>query len=659
MNSNVDTEAQFLGELPALLMHKHAKRPERRQVSKRWLASSFLVGVTSFFLMGGALFAALEGRQQLTLPAQIYDRATSDDNTGNLALKGNHPSLFAKLQKSEPSNIIMASTSSKQGDQVIVKAKPFMTIKASMATSPRPARKYPAFNALAVFSESGKVETIAKSSDFMYGADVESEVALNVSDFPYKEVGKKFKPRQNSSDIRRQVQLFATNLDTATANISAISDFDSERFSSSGNLNLETGNVTITAENVTMLGKVDYDTYLGVWYEDRLIEVRADASITQILESEELSNDEIFKIVEVLSSDLGTDMLKKGDTLQAYFQHEILSNGEKLKTLARVSIFRGTTHLVSIARPDEPALKDNTDSQPKFVYAIEPESPEEIFEEIKEQPIITASKLPSIYDGIYRTALNEGLTPELAGSLIKIMAFDVDFKSRISPTDTLEVFLSLENGQAAPTEESEILYAAVKLGKVTRRYYRFGDNESGIVDYYDETGKSSKKFLLRKPVPNGKFRSPYGMRRHPISRRYKLHGGVDWSAPRGTPIIAAGNGIIEKAGWSSGYGKQTILRHANGYVTSYSHQTAYAKGIRPGARVRQGQVIGFVGSTGYSTGPHLHYEVKVNGNRVDPMRIRLPKGKVLKDAELNTFLSEKARIDQLVNPQASAELALN
>lgn len=658
MGNNINTEAQFLGELPALLIHKHSKRPERRQVSKRWLASSVLVGVTSFFLMGGALFAALEGRQQLTLPAQTYDRSTSTESGGDLAAKGNHPSFFAKLQESEPSNIIMASTSTRQGDQVIVKAKPFMTIRGSMATAPKSSKKYPSFNALDVFSESSKKETIITSSGFMYGADVESEVALNVLEFPYEQVGKEFKPRQNSKDIRRQVRRFANNLDSNAENVSAISDFDSDRFSSSANLNLETGDVTITAENVTILGRVNYETYTGVWYEDRLIEVRANASLTQILEAEGLLGDEVFEIVKVLSSDLGTDVLKKGDTLQAYFQNETLSNGDKLKTLARVSVFRGPTHLVSIAKPDEPSIGDNANTETKFVYAIEPESPQEIFEEIKEQPIIAASKLPSVYDGIYRTALNEGLTPELAGNLIKMMAFDVDFRSRVSPTDTLEIFLSLEEGKEVPTEQSEILYASVKLGKITRKYYRFGDPKSGIVDYYDETGKSSKKFLLRKPVPNGKFRSAYGMRRHPISRRLKLHGGVDWSAPRGTPIISAGNGVVQKAGWSGGYGKQTIIRHANGYETSYSHQTAYAKGIKAGARVRQGQVIGFVGSTGYSTGPHLHYEVKVNGNRVDPMRIRLPKGKVLKDAELATFLGEKARIDQLVNP-AGSELALN
>ena len=149
------------------------------------------------------------------------------------------------------------------------------------------------------------------------------------------------------------------------------------------------------------------------------------------------------------------------------------------------------------------------------------------------------------------------------------------------------------------------------------------------------------------------------MRRHPISRVYKLHGGVDWSAPRGTPIIAAGNGVVTQAKWAGGYGRQTILQHANGYKTSYSHQTAFAKGVRPGARVRQGQIIGYVGSTGYSTGPHLHYEVLVNGNRVDPMRIRLPKGKVLKGEELAAFEAERDRINALVYQEDEIELASN
>ena len=148
--------------------------------------------------------------------------------------------------------------------------------------------------------------------------------------------------------------------------------------------------------------------------------------------------------------------------------------------------------------------------------------------------------------------------------------------------------------------------------------------EDGTFDYFDEEGRSAKQFLLRNPLPNGKFRSGFGGRRHPILGYAKMHTGVDWAAPTGSPIIAAGNGVVEKSGWAGGYGKQTIIRHANGYETSYNHQSRIADGVKPGARVRQGQVIGYVGTTGLSTGAHLHYELMVNNRKVDPMRVRLP-----------------------------------
>jgi murein DD-endopeptidase MepM/ murein hydrolase activator NlpD len=174
------------------------------------------------------------------------------------------------------------------------------------------------------------------------------------------------------------------------------------------------------------------------------------------------------------------------------------------------------------------------------------------------------------------------------------------------------------------------------------------------VDYYDEEGRSARQFLLRKPVPNGRFRSPFGMRRHPILGYSRMHWGVDWAAPRGTPIIAPGNGTVAKAGWSSGYGKQTVIRHANGYETSYSHQTEIRQGHQAGRKVRQGQVIGYVGSTGLSTGPHLHYEMKVNGTRVDPMRVRLPDGKVLEGQDLEAFKRERDRINALLDKGGDA-----
>ncbi|MDN3720905.1 M23 family metallopeptidase [Roseibium salinum] len=170
-----------------------------------------------------------------------------------------------------------------------------------------------------------------------------------------------------------------------------------------------------------------------------------------------------------------------------------------------------------------------------------------------------------------------------------------------------------------------------------------------MTDFYDESGQSAKKFLIRKPLNGGKFRSGFGMRRHPIHGYTKMHRGVDWAAPRGTPIMAAGSATVEKAGWSSGYGRRVELRHTNGYTTTYNHMTGFANGIHEGARVSQGQVIGYVGSTGLSTGPHLHYEVLVNGRYMDPMRIKLPKGRTLDGEMRATFEAERYRIDTLLD----------
>ncbi|MEO0328985.1 MAG: M23 family metallopeptidase [Pseudomonadota bacterium] len=635
MNKEVD----FLGELEPLHVKRHLKRPDRRQVSKRWLFSSVLVGLTSFMMMGGALFAALDGLEQLSVPAQAYKK---DNNTGPselLALKGNHPRLSKIALGGDDSNIMMVSTISQSGNTNVVKVRPFMNVKSPIAFAPKSNVKYPGFNPLTVFSESGNLEIISENDAIMYGADVEGEVTLNITEFPKRVEIQKTPKEQRSAEIIQQIRAIASDLESGGSYVSALAQFDDQRFSESNGLLFSPSiDVTITAENVSVLAKSYRDSSSGIYYQDRTIEITKAMLISEAMTEHGVHEADINDYLDVLASDLGNKKFREGDLLEAWFKHDH-SGTQKRTTLEMLSVYRGAVHLTSIARNDKGAM----------VYAPAPEKPQNIIAE-SERPSINQRNLPSIYDGIYRAALHEGLTKDLVSSLIKIFAFDVDFRSQIQPTDQLEVFLSLEEGSNQPSIESEILYAGIKLGNVDRRYYRFRDQETGRIDYYDQTGKSAKKFLLRQPVPNGRFRSGFGMRRHPISRRYKLHAGVDWAAPRGTPILAAGNGVIQKAGWSgTGYGKQTILRHANGYETSYSHQTAVAKGIRPGVRVRQGQIIGYVGSTGYSTGPHLHYEVKVNNNHVDPMRIRLPRGKVLKEKELAAFEAERDRIDQLIN----------
>ena len=387
----------------------------------------------------------------------------------------------------------------------------------------------------------------------------------------------------------------------------------------------------------------DLAEYPGLRYEERVVRIREETAIAKAIENEGIAEDEAALLAKVMSSDLGGTVLKPEDRLRLSL--EIDGAREAAQPHVRLaSAYRGAAHLVSIARTD-----DN-----RYVYATEPAAIPQIDID-NNAPERVVGRMPTIYDAIYRASLTEGLSKEIARNLVRIFSSDVDFNATISPKDEMSVFLSLDEVTRKPTQDSEILYAAIKLGSVTRKFYRFRDPKSGSVDYYDENGKSVRKFLLRQTVPTGKFRSPFGMRYHPILKYRKMHWGVDWSAPRGTPIISAGDGIVEKAGWAKGAGRRTLIRHANGYETSYFHQSKIL--VSEGQRVRQGQIIGHVGSTGLSTGPHLHYEVIVNGTKVDPMRIRLPKGNVLEGRALANFMAERERIDDLLVPEDETRVA--
>ena len=248
-----------------------------------------------------------------------------------------------------------------------------------------------------------------------------------------------------------------------------------------------------------------------------------------------------------------------------------------------------------------------------------------------------------LYQSIYETALRNQIPRPVIESLIRIYSYDIDFQHKAQPGDSFDVLYAADEDDASNTDaKNDVLFAALTVGGEVRKYYRFQTTDDGIVDYYDETGKSAKKFLVRKPL--GQRHHAVGLRRPQssaarlLSRCTPASTGRPRSAP---PIYASGNGIVEKVGWESGYGKYVRIRHANGYETAYGHMTAFARSTQPGARVRQGQVIGYVGSTGLSTGPHLHYEILVNGRFVDPLRVRLPRGRVLDGPMLAGFDKER------------------
>jgi murein DD-endopeptidase MepM/ murein hydrolase activator NlpD len=210
-----------------------------------------------------------------------------------------------------------------------------------------------------------------------------------------------------------------------------------------------------------------------------------------------------------------------------------------------------------------------------------------------------------------------------------------------------------ERGQTVKT--GNVVMATMDGAALSKTFYRFTPSDDDNVDYFDENGQSAKKFLMKTPINGARLSSGFGNRKHPILGYTKLHKGTDFAAPTGTPIYAAGNGTIISYGPNSTYGNYAKIQHANGYVTAYAHISRFNKGLKKGSHVKQGQVIGYVGTTGRSTGPHLHYEVYINAKPVNAMKLKLPTGRKLAGVQLEAFKAERVRIEAM----RDAELARN
>ena len=257
----------------------------------------------------------------------------------------------------------------------------------------------------------------------------------------------------------------------------------------------------------------------------------------------------------------------------------------------------------------------------------------------------------TITSSLYRAGHSEGIPPAALLNLINILSFDVDFQRDIRVNDRFALLyerLTDETGSTA--DVGPVIYTRLKLKRKDIELYRFKTNASKV-DYFDTNGRSVKKLLLSTPTDGARISSGFGRRRHPILGYTKLHKGIDFAAPAGTPVFAAGDGVIEVAKRFGSFGNYIRIRHRNSYKTVYAHLKAFAKGIRSGVRVRQRRVIGYIGSTGRSTGPHLHYEVIHNKRHVNPRGVRIPTGVTLNGPELKRFNSERRRIDKVIAAQ--------
>jgi murein DD-endopeptidase MepM/ murein hydrolase activator NlpD len=256
----------------------------------------------------------------------------------------------------------------------------------------------------------------------------------------------------------------------------------------------------------------------------------------------------------------------------------------------------------------------------------------------------------TLYASLFYAAAAQGISPEMVLQIMRIHAYDTDFRQRVRPGDAVEFFFEVrEEEKGADGALGELLATAITTGGETHKYYRFRTPD-GVVDYYDEFGNTSRKFLMRLPLRGDvRLTSGFGMRRHPMLQVMRMHTGEDWSAPPGTPVMAAGSGVIEETGRKGEYGNYIRIRHANGYKTAYAHLSRFAPGVSEGVKVRQGQIIGYVGNTGLASGPHLHYEVLIDQNAVDPKSIQVQRESRLTGKQLADFQKERARIDKLMS----------
>ncbi|MFH1803860.1 MAG: peptidoglycan DD-metalloendopeptidase family protein [Pseudomonadota bacterium] len=252
----------------------------------------------------------------------------------------------------------------------------------------------------------------------------------------------------------------------------------------------------------------------------------------------------------------------------------------------------------------------------------------------------------TIDQSLFLAAEKTGMPISVLMDLINIYSYEVDFQRDIQPGDSFEVmYEALQNDKGDLVRHGGVLYASMTLSGQKVRLYSYTDS-TGETGYYNEKGESYRRALMRTPINGARLSSGFGKRKHPILGYTKMHQGVDFAAPPGTPIFAAGNGTIQQIGRNGGYGNYIRLRHTDSYDTAYAHMKGFAKGLRQGARVKQGDVIGYVGTTGASTGPHLHFEILQNNRQVNPINIKMPSGKTLTGKELKSFQAEAEGLRQ-------------
>jgi murein DD-endopeptidase MepM/ murein hydrolase activator NlpD len=647
-NRRFDAEAINLGNEPPLSVDGGAGvLVDRRRFSVQWFCGTILTGLCGAALMGGAVFASLDGETNFAAaPDRMVDplRGTIVGAGGRLSGVRKTDRLAAVSEPSVARQLVRVPITTRVRERELVRTRNFIRVSGNLALAVSElSANIPPFNPQKLLTDG-----VANTDEAPTAAEPDAEVSFVTCDFvpasPKSKVSSavcdlnsllskvKSSSRLPIDDVMARVRDVASKTASsspflANADASATPGIKFN-YAAEGDTDPYIGfEARVVPENITLLPK----TSGNADWSEHLVIVKKTETVGSILRELGASPDEIKGILAVLGSRAREGGVKEGQKLRVLTAATGVGHMQPLRII--ISGDGGVEAAV--------ALSDNGKYVPVDIRNVVTEAAAGGEDEAGEDD----GSGVRLYQSIYETALRNSVPNAVIEELIRIYSYDVDFQRKVQPGDGFDVLYSDDENNEG---RNEVRYVSLTVGGETKRYYHYQTADDGTYDYYDETGKSAKKFLVRKPVPIGIMRSGFGERNHPLLHYMKTHTGVDWAAPFGTPIFAAGNGTIDEIGLKGGYGKYVRIRHANGYQTAYGHMTAFARSLNVGSRVRQGQIIGFVGSTGLSTGAHVHFEILINDRFVNPMTVKLPRGRVLDGTSLAIFEKGREQLDALM-----------
>jgi murein DD-endopeptidase MepM/ murein hydrolase activator NlpD len=648
------TAAVDLGLDPPLARDGDAAPHDRRTVSMRWLAGTVLTGLFGIGLVGAAIYVSLDGELTFAERGEWAAAQAGRQGSSDKSLKRGDR-LFIATDIVSAKQSFRTPTTIRVGDREVIKVKPFVKLATNLALGTLGfAEDVPPFNPMKLYASGGDTgERVQEQPEIAAEGDAEVSVQkrplLNYTAAPdsgtqltIEQVEAQVAEERKASLAAGQRALAIPSQLMLTRALNAPRVQPDAQPDAPG-ISFSTLQVTIVPENVTTREKTPpvEKKQQATGPDERIVTIKRGETVEQILRANGATPAEAKSALGAMVARMKDTPPKEGQRIKLLFGPSV--DGRRPSQLLRVMLLDAETVLAIAAVNDKDEFVPLQPPQQEAVVASNDEDEEE-------EESGSGSGL-RLYDSLYETGFKHDIPRNIIDQIVKVAFYDFDLQRRVSGGDSIELFYAEDDDS---DNRLEVLFASLSVAGTVRRYYRFAPSDDGIIDFFDESGKSNRKFLIRKPLAEGQLRSTFGMRYHPILRYSRMHSGVDWANRVGTPIVAAGDGRVRSAGWDSGYGRRVEIEHAYNFVTAYSHLSAFAKNIKDGVRVRQGQVIGYLGNSGLATGPHLHYEVLINDNFVDPLAVKVPRSRDLDDRQLVSFKREKDRIDEIMSKAPNA-----